>query len=62
MTITQPMTPVDSSTSVTTTSATPTPPTRKPFLARIPWYAWAGAALNIVSWTMLWGLSASGTG
>ena len=42
MTVTQPMTPVDSSTSVTTTSATPTPPTRKPFLARIPWYAWAG--------------------
>lgn len=55
MTMTQPMTPVDSSTSVTATSATPTTPTRKPFLARIPWYAWAGAALNIVSWTMSWG-------
>ena len=49
MTVTQPMAPADNTTSVTTTR------TAKPFLLRIPWYAWAGAALNIVSWTMSWG-------
>jgi hypothetical protein len=26
----------------------------KPFLARIPWYAWAGAALNIACWVISW--------
>jgi hypothetical protein len=25
------------------------------FLVRIPWYAWAGAALNITAWIMSWG-------
>jgi len=26
----------------------------KPFLARIPWYAWAGLALNVTAWVMSW--------
>ncbi|HEY7342801.1 MAG TPA: hypothetical protein VH591_18140 [Ktedonobacterales bacterium] len=26
----------------------------KPFLARIPWYAWAGLALNVAAWVMSW--------
>lgn len=26
----------------------------KPFFARLPWYAWAGAALNITCWVMSW--------
>jgi hypothetical protein len=25
-----------------------------PFLARIPWYAWAGLALNVAAWMMSW--------
>lgn len=30
------------------------PRSARPFLLRIPWYAWAGAALNIVAWAMSW--------
>jgi hypothetical protein len=26
----------------------------RPFLARIPWYAWAGTALNVTAWVMSW--------
>lgn len=35
---------------------TSTQPSRsnRPFLARIPWYAWAGAALNVSAWVMSW--------
>lgn len=26
----------------------------KPFLARIPWYAWVGVALNVTAWVVSW--------
>lgn len=28
---------------------------RRPFLRRLPWYAWAGLALNAFAWVSMWG-------
>lgn len=28
---------------------------RRPFLRRLPWYSWAGLALNLVAWASMWG-------
>ncbi len=30
-------------------------PTRPPFLRRLPWYTWAGLALNAFAWASMWG-------
>lgn len=48
MTVTQPVT------SPEDFIATADRPPTKPFFARLPWYAWAGAALNITCWVMSW--------
>lgn len=49
MTVTQPVTSPEDF--IATADRLPT----KPFFARLPWYAWAGAALNITCWVMSWG-------
>lgn len=52
MTVTQPLAPaISAEEAVSQTGSRLT----KPFLARIPWYGWAGGILNIVAWTMSWG-------
>ena len=52
MTITQPTAPIENAIPI---EASPIAvQAAKPFLLRIPWYGWAGAALNIAAWIMSW--------
>jgi hypothetical protein len=52
MTITQPTAPIENAIPL---EASPIArQAAKPFLLRIPWYGWAGAALNIAAWIASW--------
>lgn len=56
MTVSQPLAPAEETAQLFSVEAMPEAgsPSAKRFVSRIPWYAWAGAALNIVAWAMSW--------
>lgn len=54
MTATQPLMPTEDTVSASEVLAARPVRSLRPFLLRVPWYAWAGLCLTLIAWVMSW--------